>query len=167
MELPILLTEQISTTYTLLDRAEATDLAHELRRLLGAHRLIIAVEVEVERRRNLLRLTHVVELQLLLAEERLEDVGVLILSAHSLPVCRLPTVLRICDIHRIIHQSHLLVRRLVLKDVTVLVTEVHHEVDDLRSGVRDLDRVRLDVSHSEAHLLDLVLEIDHEQSTTL
>ena len=54
----------------------------------------------------------------------------------------------------------------MLEGIAVLLAEVHDELDDLRCGVRDLDGIRLDVSHRKPSRLHLILKRSHKQSTT-
>ena len=52
----------------------------------------------------------------------------------------------------------------MFKVVPISLPEVHHLLNIIRRGVRDLDRVRLDVCNSQAEfLLHIVLEVNHEQ----
>ena len=55
----------------------------------------------------------------------------------------------------------------MLENITVHLTVVHDELNDLRRSIGDLDRVRLDVSNNKAPFLNLVLEVDHKQGSTL
>ena len=61
------------------------------------------------------------------------------------------------DVDRVVDQAHALVGILVFKGVAVLLSVVHDELDDLRRGVRDLDRIGLDVGDGESAFLHLVL----------
>ena len=107
----------------------------------------------------------------LVREQRLEDERFSKLLTRSRPTVggfiRNILVRVLSDVDRLVHQTHLLVRSLVFKVIAVLLAEVEDELNDLRSCVGDLDRVRLDVCDSEALLLDCVLEFDHEQGPTL
>ena len=71
------------------------------------------------------------------------------------------------DVNGVVHQAHPVVGSLVLKGIAVLLTVLHHKVDDGRRCVRDFNGVRLDVGNSKAPFLDLVLEVDHKQGSAL
>ena len=53
----------------------------------------------------------------------------------------------------------------MLEGVAVFLGKLRAEINDFRCCIRDLDRIRLDVRHREAALLDLILQSAHEQST--
>ena len=89
------------------------------------------------------------------------------LSTSSSPVRRSPTCSHLCNIYRVVHKAELLIRSLMLEGISILLTEVHDEIDDLRRSVWNLDGVSLDMDYLETLLLDGVLEFHHEQSTTL
>ena len=55
----------------------------------------------------------------------------------------------------------------MLEVVAIFQPELRHEVDDLRSGVGNLDGVGLDVHDRESLFLHCCLEIDHEECATL
>ena len=71
------------------------------------------------------------------------------------------------NINRVIHQTHAVVRSLVLKGVAILLTIVHDELNNIGVRIRDLDRICLNMCDRITTLVDLVLEVDHEQSSTL
>ena len=71
------------------------------------------------------------------------------------------------NINSVVDQTHSVVRSLVLEGVTVQLTVIHDKLDNIIRSVRNLDRIRLDVSDGKTTLLHLMLQIDHEQSATL
>src|SRR5690606_2327955 len=149
-----------------VDRHETTSPTDELRTLVLEHGLLNRIEVDVQSRSDSLGFTHVLELNRLPREHRLIDIGMLELSAHSSPLVS-GLVLGLCNIDRVIHETELVVRSLVLEHIAVASAELEDLLDDLRCCVGDLDGVGLDVSYREALLLHVVLQIDHKQSTTL
>ena len=78
-----------------------------------------------------------------------------------------PLPVLVVDIDGLVHKTHTIVSGLVLEGVAVLLAEFHDLLDDLGGSPRNLDRVGLDVCNVEALLLDEVLQIHHEQCTTL
>lgn len=55
----------------------------------------------------------------------------------------------------------------MLEGVAILLAERLDELSDLRICIRNLDRVRLDVHDLISLLLQGILQVDHEQRTTL
>ena len=102
-----------------------------------------------------------------MGEELLEDIGDLELSAGRCPFAGVFTVLILGDVDGVVHQAHTVIGGLMLKNITVHFAILHDELNDLRRGIRNLDRVRLDMSNSKASFLDLVLEVDHKQGSAL
>ena len=95
-------------------------------------------------------------------EQGLEDERVLELRS-----CRVPSILIVRHVHGVVHEDHLVVGGLVLERVPESLGVRRNIADQLRRGVRDLDRVRLDVGDREPALLHEVLEIHHEQGPAL
>ena len=54
----------------------------------------------------------------------------------------------------------------MLKGVTISLSVIHNKLDNLRCRIRNLDRVRLNVSNSKAPFLYLVFKVNHEQSSS-
>src|ERR1044072_2599101 len=79
------------------------------------------------------------------AKQRLEYVRNFELSSNGVPFRILPGHLG--DVNSVVDETELIVGRFVLEIVAILLTEVEHEIDDLRVCVRDLDRVGLDVDN--------------------
>src|SRR5688500_6072311 len=164
-----------SSAETFLHRDEAsgtTDELHLRGRIRSDHGFD-RVEVQVHGALgDLLRFTEVVEADLVvaLAKQLLEDVRVLELRTDRGPgtdelLLAGPAVLR--HVHRVVHESELAVRSLVLEVVAVLLAEFFHELDVLVGGVGDLHRVRLDVNDLGTTLMERALQIDHEEGSSL
>ena len=100
-------------------------------------------------------------------EELLEDIRDLELSARGCPLTGVLTILVLGNINGVVDEAHTIISRFVLKNITVHLAVVHDELNDLRRSIGDLDRVRLDVSNNKAPFLNLVLEVDHKQGSTL
>ena len=71
------------------------------------------------------------------------------------------------NINGVIDQSHTIVGGFVLENITILLAVVRDKANDFHICVRDLDRVRFDMGDLVASALNLVLQIDHEQSPAL
>ena len=68
----------------------------------------------------------------------------------------------------VVHEGHTIVCRLMLEIVAVLLTEVDDGLNNLRRGIWNLDRVRLNMRDSVTKfLLHVMLEVNHEQGSTL
>ena len=91
----------------------------------------------------------------------------LVLSTNGRPISRLTTLGHPRNIDCVVDQGQTLVRSLVLELVPVLLTELHDLGDDLRRSIRNLDRVGLNMGDRETSALHELLEIHHEQSTSL
>ena len=115
-------------------------------------RVVFCSVVQIQSSGDALGLRHVSNIQLLLREELLEDVGVLELGTSGTPVSVL-----VVDIYGLVHETHTIVSSLVLEGIAILLAELHNLLDDLWSSPRDLDRVGLDVRNVEALLLYEVL----------
>ena len=100
-------------------------------------------------------------------EELLEDIRDLELSARGCPLTGVLTILVLGNINGVVDEAHAIISRFVLENITVHLTVVHDELNDLRRSVWNLDRVRLDVSNNKAPFLNLVLEVDHKQGSAL
>ena len=70
------------------------------------------------------------------------------------------------NINRIVHQTHTIIGRFVLKVVPIQFAVLGHKLDDLRRCVWNLDGVGFDVRYNKALTLNSVLEVDHEQGTS-
>src|SRR5690606_29219293 len=157
----LVLSDQISTTATRLHGTEATGLTNESHVVLievihESHRSVVDPGVvNVHCRCDRLRLAHILELNWFVGEETLLDIGVSELSTG----CGPGSIRLLSDEDRIVHETHLTICFLVLELVSILSAEVHDELDDLRSCIRDLDRVGLDVNDLEALFLNRMLEI--------
>ena len=140
------------------------------------------VRIQVQCGGDRLGLAHILEHDLFPGEQLLEHVGDLELGAGGVPfagvfpnitghiaVSQLAFLRRgvLGDVNGVVHQAHPVVGSLVLKGIAVLLTVLHHKVDDGRRCVRDFNGVRLDVGNSKAPFLDLVLEVDHKQGSAL
>jgi hypothetical protein len=157
--------QQDATTRFLCDRYESPGTTDEGETTIGhAHRLVHRLEIKVHSTLgNALGLAEIVERDLLVGlEERLVYVGVLELRTNCVP---LAVVLR--HVHRVIDEAELLVCNLMLELVSELGAEEHHLFDDIGCCIRNFDRVRLDVHDLEPELLNEVLQVNHEQGSTL
>ena len=56
-------------------------------------------------------------------------------------------------VDRVVHETELVVSRLVLEVVAVLLSELRNELDNFRSRLRDLYRIRFDVNDLDALFL--------------
>ena len=70
------------------------------------------------------------------------------------------------NINRVVDKTHLSIGRFMLEGVTIALSKVHAEVDNLRSSTRDLDGVGLDMGHLETSCHNLILQGLHEQCAT-
>ena len=77
------------------------------------------------------------------------------------------TVFEFANVHSVVNQTVLLKVGLCLKCVAVFFTKADDKVLNILIGIRDLDRVGLDMANFEAVLLDFALENRHEQSSAL
>ena len=125
------------------------------------------IHIQIERPCNRLRLTHILEGDLLMREELLEDIRDLELSARGCPLTGVLTIFVLGNINGVVDEAHAIISRFVLENITVHLAVVHDELNDLRRSVRNLDRVRLYVSNNKAPFLNLVLEVDHKQGSAL
>ena len=129
------------------------------------------IEVKVHRSLgDILLFAVVTELWLLLREDRLEHIRVDELRARGCPHLTTAGVLLQGlprRVHCVVGQDELVVGRLVLEVVPVLLAVLDDEVDDFLISVRDLHRIGLDVNDLVPALLQLVLQVDHEQSAAL
>ena len=100
-------------------------------------------------------------------EELLEDIRDLELSARGCPFTGVLTIFVLGNINGVVDEAHAIISRFVLENITVHLTVVHDELNDLRRSVWNLDRVRLDVSNNKAPFLNLVLEVYHKQGSAL
>lgn len=130
-------------------------------------RSLIRASVDINGRCDGLRLAHILKGDLLMREELLEDIRDLELSARGCPLASVLTIFVLGNINGVVDEAHTIVGRFVLENITVHLAVVHDELDDLRRSVGDLDRVRFDVSNNKAPFLNLVLEVDHKQGSTL
>src|SRR5690606_4081887 len=166
IELPFRLSMEETAASVCVHRKEPPSTTNEHRTLVLVHRLLDDIEVQISRGGNRLGLTHVIKLDRLIREQLLEHVRVLELRAYGSPLC---TINAFClsDINRLVYETELVVRSLVLEVVSISLTELEDLLDDLRGRLRDLDRVSLNMSNRETVLLHEVLQVDHEQSATL
>ena len=131
----------------------------------------ILVHIQIEGGCNRHRFAHIIELDIFLAEQFFEDIRnsklltssipmscFLFLFSRNIPICVLSpfNTSILSDIYGIIHQAHLLIGCLMLKRISMTLAIIHDKLDDLRSRVRNLDTIRLDVSHRETPLLNLM-----------
>ena len=144
------------------------------------------VHVEIERGSHGLRFAHILELDILLAEQCLKHIRNLELGTGCRPCIRMLLVLLaniFCgvdvlfpiqvaallnrsissNINCVVHQTHTIIGCFVLKVVPIQLAILGHKLDDLRRCVRNLDGVGFDVCYSKALTLNSVLEVDHEQ----
>src|SRR5699024_732592 len=98
----------------------------------------------------------------LLREQTLEYYRVCELSTGSGP--SIP-ILR--HVYRVVHKTELLVGRFMFEVIPIPLAEVHHLLNDVLVCIRNLNRVRLDVCYVVTLLLYIVLQVNHEQRTTL
>ena len=70
------------------------------------------------------------------------------------------------NINSVINKAHTLVCSFVLKCVAVPFTKLNYKVDDFRSSIWDLDRVRLNMRNSKAPFLNFLFKVDHKQSSS-
>ena len=72
------------------------------------------------------------------------------------------------NIDCIVHERHTIVCSFVLEIVAVFLAKVDDGLNNLRRGIRNLDRVRLNMCDGVTKfLLHVMLEVDHEQGATL
>ena len=71
------------------------------------------------------------------------------------------------NINSIVDETHTLIRCLVLEVIAVHFAISLNEFDNVQIRIRNLNRIRLNMSNRITTLLYLMLEIDHEQSTAL
>ena len=71
------------------------------------------------------------------------------------------------NVYCFVKETHLFIRCLVLKCISIFYTKVHNEIDNIRSCFRNLYRIRFDMNNREASLLNLILKKDHEKRSTL
>src|SRR5579872_1456819 len=93
----------------------------------------------------LLGLTEIFEVYRVMTEELLEDVWMCELSTRSSQ----RTIGLLSNIDRVIDQCHLLVGLFVLEFVTILSPELCNFLNNFRSSIRDLDRIRLNMGYRE------------------
>src|SRR6476620_11229137 len=95
-------------------------------------------------------------------EELLEYVWVLELCTHCCP-----TPIVFCDINSVVNEAEFLIRCLVTKRITTFFSQLTNKSNDLRRGVRNLNGIGLDMSYLETLILNRMLQVNHEESTTL
>ena len=100
-------------------------------------------------------------------EEVLENIRVLELGTSCRPLTLMLAVTRMSNIHGVVHDTHLVVSRLVFERIAVLLAELGDEVNHLLSDVGELDRVGLNMDDSPSLLLTSIFQIDHEQGSAL
>ena len=136
------------------NRNEASDAADEL--------TIVLAEFQQHSCSNRSCLGDIFESQRISGEESLVDDRLLELLAGCVP-----TVFVMCDIDGVVDEQHSIVGRFVLECVAVLLPKLEDLRNDAIVGVRDFDRVSLDVRNGVSFLLNEMLQVDHEQSAAL
>lgn len=70
------------------------------------------------------------------------------------------------DINSIVYQAHSVICSLMFKGVAIPFSIIHNKLNNLRSCVRNLNRIGLNMGNSKAPFLYLVFEVNHEQSSS-
>ena len=87
---------------------------------------------------------------------------ILAIKVATLFNCRIAS-----NINSIVDETHTLIRCLVLKVIAIHLAISLNKLDNVQIRIGNLNRIRLNVRNRIAALLDLMLEINHEQSTAL